>query len=86
MVADAGKWSKIVLPFGKFVATNRGFVEGPQELDARQVFAVAIMMAERKDGPFRISIRSIAAVAMDLVESHSGGRWLGVSRDKRSEW
>ncbi len=85
MVGKKDQWSQILLPFGQFVATVRGFVEGQQEMDARQVMAVGIMMAERRDGPFRLSIRSVAAVNTDLLESHAGARWTGVTRDKRTK-
>jgi hypothetical protein len=41
-------------------------------------------MAQRKDGPFRIEISSIAAINMDLYEA-KGKRWTGVSDDFRKD-
>lgn len=82
-VGEKDQWTSIVLPFSKFVATHRGFVEGQLQLDTRLVESIGILMAQRKDGPFRIELKSISAINMDLYHDLPGRRWTGVSSDKR---
>ncbi len=82
MVSKAGEWSKIVIPFGSFIATHRGFVEGQVEMDSRSVETVGVLMAQRRPGPFRIALKSISAINRDIYQM-PGKRWTGVSQDTR---
>jgi NADH dehydrogenase [ubiquinone] 1 alpha subcomplex assembly factor 1 len=81
MIGEASKWTEIVLPFSKFIITHKGFVSGQIEMDARSVETVGVLMAQRRDGPFRIEIASISAVNTDLYDVTK--RWTGVSSDTR---
>lgn len=83
-IGKENEWTEIIIPFHKFIATHRGFVEGQIDLDGRQIDSVGLLMAQRRDGPFRIEIKSIAAVNTDLYES-KGKRWTGVSDDPRKD-
>ncbi len=82
MVGESGKMSDICLPFSKFVATHRGFVEGQTGMDTRKVESIGVLMAQRRAGPFRIEIDSIFAINTDLYE-FPNRRWTGVTRDSR---
>lgn len=85
MIGESDKWSDIVLPFSKFVATHRGFVEGQHigGMDSRKVECVGVLMAQRRDGPFRIEIESISAINSDKYDGVKSRRWTGVSSDPR---
>eukprot|EP00211_Chloroparvula_japonica_P015145 CAMPEP_0119126356 /NCGR_PEP_ID=MMETSP1310-20130426/5316_1 /TAXON_ID=464262 /ORGANISM="Genus nov. species nov., Strain RCC2339" /LENGTH=229 /DNA_ID=CAMNT_0007116513 /DNA_START=69 /DNA_END=758 /DNA_ORIENTATION=- len=60
----AGQWSTIVIPFSGFLLSFRGRAyEGQRPLDsATAVQKVGFLMAERKDGPYRLEVKSIRAV------------------------
>ncbi len=74
---EAGTWKHIVLPFARFIVTQRGFVEGQIALDPRMVESVGILMAQRRGGPFRLELRSINAIDTSRV---NGMRWTGLTR------
>lgn len=79
MGSNPGKWEDIVIPFNKFVLTQRGFVEGQLVLDARNVESIGILMAQRRAGPFRLELRSISAVDDSQMP---GKRWTGVVNEQ----
>ena len=81
-VGKEGEWSKIILPFQDYTLTNRGFVGKSSGLDTRDVETLGILMAQRKDGPFRMEIKNICAVNMDFFEPEKR-RWTGISEDHR---
>jgi hypothetical protein len=85
MIGEHDKQTEVVMPFSKFVATHRGFVEGQHEggMDSRQVECVGILMAQRRAGPFRIEISSISAINSDTYQGLKSKRWTGVSSDSR---
>lgn len=80
-VGARGEAADIVLPFSRFIATHRGFVEGQIALDTRTVESLGVLMAERRDGPFRLELHSISAINTELYGA--GRRWTGVSDDSR---
>jgi len=82
-IGKKDEWHDIVIPFSDFIATHRGFVEGQIELDTRAVEAYGILMAQRRAGPFRLELKSIAAINSDLFEL-PGKRWTGVTADRRT--
>jgi NADH dehydrogenase [ubiquinone] 1 alpha subcomplex assembly factor 1 len=64
IVSPPNRWASVVIPLDAFVVTWRGYVEGIADSSYfNGIERLGILMAERKDGPFRISIRSIEAIA-----------------------
>ncbi len=60
-----------------FILTHRGFVEGQLKLDPRWVEGFGVLMAQRKEGAFRLELQSISAVKSWKVSK----RWTGVDQD-----
>eukprot|EP01113_Clastostelium_recurvatum_P046823 TRINITY_DN8262_c0_g1_i2.p1 TRINITY_DN8262_c0_g1~~TRINITY_DN8262_c0_g1_i2.p1 ORF type:complete len:225 (-),score=37.51 TRINITY_DN8262_c0_g1_i2:133-771(-) len=62
-IIPANQWTDVTLPFRNFLLTWRGMVDADQmPFDATLVERVGLLMAHRKEGPFRLAIKEIAAV------------------------
>eukprot|EP01125_Pyxidicula_operculata_P015330 TRINITY_DN518_c2_g2_i2.p1 TRINITY_DN518_c2_g2~~TRINITY_DN518_c2_g2_i2.p1 ORF type:complete len:194 (-),score=41.69 TRINITY_DN518_c2_g2_i2:87-668(-) len=60
------EWVRVVLPFNEFLLTWRGYAEEEQQrLRPDRIKHIAILMAERKDGPFEFQIDYIQAIKID---------------------
>ena len=59
----AGHWSQAVLPVAEFLATFRGrVVQAAPALRPELVIQVGLMISDKQAGPFRLRVRSIAAI------------------------
>jgi len=56
-------WHNVILPFDNFILTWRGYAEEEQQpMRRHSIQHVAILMAERMDGPFWMNIDWIRAI------------------------
>ena len=59
-----GQWSQIILPTAEFLPTFRGrLVQGAPALRPELVTQVGLMISDQQAGPFRLLVKSIAAIA-----------------------
>ena len=59
----AGQWSQLVLPVAEFLPKFRGGqVEGAPSLRPELVTQVGLMISDKQAGPFRLLVKSIAAI------------------------
>jgi monofunctional biosynthetic peptidoglycan transglycosylase len=59
-----GQWIEVRLPFSDFQPTYRGrILRGMGPLDTGHLHQLALMVADKKDGPFRLEIAWIKAFA-----------------------
>lgn len=74
------EWTNVVLPFDRFTLTFQGQVEGESlPIDPRQFQAVSFLMAERKDGEFRMELEWVKAINTRL---RKGARYTGLVHDQ----
>ena len=58
-----GQWSQIILPITEFLPTFRGrVVQGAPALRPELVTQVGLMISDQQAGPFRLLVKSIAAI------------------------
>lgn len=78
-------WTRVILPFDEFMLTWRGYAEEEQiPLSPTQIRHIALLMAERRDGPFEIHVDWVRAVrTRDLVDHQS--RFNGKTKIRRDE-
>jgi len=58
-----GQWSQIILPITEFLPTSRGrVVQGAPALRPELVTQVGLMISDQQAGPFRLLVKSIAAI------------------------
>lgn len=56
-----GAWSTVNIPFNSFVPRHRGYeLDGPA-LDPAQITGMGLMIYDKQDGPFRLSLASVRA-------------------------
>lgn len=61
--SSANEWRQLYIPFNRFQAIYMGYPrELQKELDSFSLRALAVMIADRAPGPFRIDVRLIKAV------------------------
>jgi len=59
---EAGRWSKVTLPFSDFIPTFRGDpVSGEPPLDPSRIATFGLLISDRQEGAFRLEIKKIAA-------------------------
>lgn len=60
-VTEAGQWSIVRVPFTEFQPTFRGRVlRGPEPLDSAHLQQIAFMVADKKEGSFRLEIARVS--------------------------
>jgi len=70
---SAGEWTEIVLPFADFVASFRGRLLpdlGPP--NASEIKQVGFLLADKRPGPFRLTIAWIAACQLGQSQGNTG--------------
>jgi len=78
-----GEWTNIVLPFNRFTLTFQGQVEGESlPIDPRQFQAVSFLMAERKEGDFRMELEWINAIH---TQFRKGARYTGLPHEEEQD-
>jgi len=61
-----GEWQQVTLPFSKFYLTWKGKIDDPQyPIVQDKIVNIGILMAQRKQGPFRFEIEWIKAVNLE---------------------
>lgn len=59
----AGQWSQVTLPIIEYLPTFRGrLVQGSPPLRPELVTQVGLMISDKQAGPFRLLVKSIAAI------------------------
>src|SRR3989338_1075165 len=67
-LTDASPWVTVEIPKESFIRTWKGHIDGPaQPFDFQRIDGFGVLMAERKEGPFELSIRDIQAVPFSLL-------------------
>jgi len=74
-------WTKHILPFSDFVMTIRGYeAENPVGMSVDRVNSLGLLMAERRNGPFRLEIDYVKALNTRWSRF---GRYTGARRQRR---
>ena len=74
-VTKPGEWTIVRVPFTRFEPTFRGRVlRGVEPLDTSRLRQIAFMVADKKEGPFRLEIEWVKAFASPKPLNYSGGR------------
>lgn len=65
---EVDKWREVLIPFEKFHLTYRGYIEEPNiPFDGRSLKHIGFMIAERKDGPFKMEVEHVSACHVDSL-------------------
>ena len=83
----AGKWVEIAFPFGEFVPVYRGrVVRDHPPLDPSRIATFGLLIS-RQEGPFRIDIETIRAIAIrGRVVNASAGNPVNRKKLPNSKW
>jgi hypothetical protein len=70
--APEGSWTDVWLPYRSFVPMWRGRLLDRPPLEAARIESLGFMIADKRDGPFRLEVDSIQAYAPFAMETY---RW-----------
>lgn len=67
---EVDQWRIVYIPYSEFFLTFRGYLEETSRFwDGQNIRNVGFLMAERKDGPFKMEIEYIKGVRMSKTET-----------------
>lgn len=71
---SAGAWEVVALPFASFRARFRGrSIEGAPPVDPSRIATVGFLVSDRQEGPFRLEIAALGALAPSTGSPDGGG-------------
>jgi len=83
---DSEQWTRVIIPFSEFILTFRGYAEEDQiPLDPTRILHIAILMAERRDGPFQLNVDWVRAVRIEDVNYQGRKRFSGSHKLSQDE-
>eukprot|EP01104_Vermistella_antarctica_P008779 TRINITY_DN2224_c0_g1_i2.p1 TRINITY_DN2224_c0_g1~~TRINITY_DN2224_c0_g1_i2.p1 ORF type:complete len:292 (+),score=42.79 TRINITY_DN2224_c0_g1_i2:184-1059(+) len=69
------EWTRVIIPYDRFYLTQRNLVDESfpemDEADSRRIVYFGIMMAQRKDGPFKLELKRARAIIIDDDEEET---------------